>query len=306
MATRILRRAALTVFIAVGVTVIAFFLVRLAPGDPAAQMLPPTAKPEQIAAMRERMGLDEPLAYQFWLYVKGLLHGDLGYSYTFRMDNTQLIFPRLGKTAIITGLGVALALLVALPLGMVAGVRRGSASDFFALGFALLGQAMSPVWLCMLLIMIFSVWLKWLPPEGYGSPAHLVMPSICVGFAFASLVTRMMRAGMIDVLGQEYITAARARGIGRTRIYGRYAFKNALLPIITVSGSQLGILLAGSVVIEQIFSYPGLGQLTVAAISGRDFQLVQSILLVIALLMLATNLLVDVLYTFVDKRVEFN
>jgi ABC-type dipeptide/oligopeptide/nickel transport system permease component len=158
----------------------------------------------------------------------------------------------------------------------------------------------------MLLILVFSVWLKWLPPQGYGTFSHLIMPSICVGFAFASLVTRMMRAGMIDVLGQEYITAARARGIGRARIYGRYALKNALLPIITVSGAQLGVLLAGSVVIEQIFSYPGLGQLTVAAIAARDFQLVQSILVVIALLMLVCNLLVDVLYTFVDKRVEFN
>jgi ABC-type dipeptide/oligopeptide/nickel transport system permease component len=303
---RILRRAAMTLFIVFGVTIIAFLLVRLAPGDPAAVLLPPTATEEDIAAQRKLMGLDEPLPYQYWLYLGNLLHGDFGYSYAFRMDNSALIFPRLLNTAVITVLGVGGALLVSIPLGMVAGLKRGSLADVFALGFALLGQALSPVWLCLALVLVFSVGLKWLPAFGIGSPLHLVMPSICIGFSFASLVTRMVRAGMIEVLGQEYITAARARGISRRKIIGAYAVKNVLLPIITVSGAQLGVLLAGSVVIEQIFAYPGLGQLTVVAISTRDFQLVQSILVVIAVVMLLANLLVDILYTVVDKRVEFN
>ena len=303
---RILRRLFLTVFIIFGVTIIAFVLVRLTPGDPARQMLPPTATEEQILTMRQRMGLDKPYIVQYGIYVGNLLKGDLGYSFRYKMKVSELMFPRLWKTAQITILGVILALLVSIPLGMIAGIKRGSAIDTAAMGFALFGQAMSPVWFCLFMILIFSVWLGWLPTEGTGTAAHLVMPSICVGFSFCSLITRMLRSGMINVLSEDYITATRARGISKFQIYTKYALKNALLPIITVSGIQIGVLLSGSMVIEQIFSWPGLGQLTVVAISSRDFQLVQSILLVVALIMVICNLVVDVLYTFVDKRISFN
>jgi len=303
---RILRRLFLTVFVIFGVTIIAFVLVRLTPGDPARQMLPPTATEEQILTMRQRMGLDKPYIVQYGIYVGNLLKGDLGYSFRYKMKVSELMFPRLWKTAQITILGVILALLVSIPLGMIAGIKRGSAIDTAAMGFALFGQAMSPVWFCLFMILIFSVWLGWLPTEGTGTAAHLVMPSICVGFSFCSLITRMLRSGMINVLSEDYITATRARGISKFQIYTKYALKNALLPIITVSGIQIGVLLSGSMVIEQIFSWPGLGQLTVVAISSRDFQLVQSILLVVALIMVICNLVVDVLYTFVDKRISFN
>jgi len=296
----------LTFIIILGVTIIAFVLVRLTPGDPARQMLPATATEEQVLAMRQRMGLDKPLFIQYGMYISNILRGDLGYSFKYKMNVSELIFPRLWKTAQITVLGVLLALIVSIPLGMVAGIKRGSMLDTAAMGFALFGQAMSPVWFCLFMILIFSVWLGWLPTEGTGSTAHLVMPSICVGFAFCSLITRMLRSGMINVLGEDYITATRARGISNFQIYTRYALKNALLPIITVSGIQIGILLSGSMVIEQIFSWPGLGQLTVVAISSRDFQLIQSILLIVALIMVVCNLIVDVLYTFVDKRISFN
>jgi ABC-type dipeptide/oligopeptide/nickel transport system permease component len=299
--TRIARRAILTLTTLVGVTLISFFLIRIAPGDPARQVLPPTATAEDVERMRQTLGLNEPLWNQYWIYVSGLLRGDLGQSFLFGMDNAELIFPRLLNTVIITLLGVAIGLIVAIPLGMAAGTRRGSALDTTAVGFALLGQAMSPVWLCLLLVLIFSVWLKWLPPSGVGSFAHLILPSVCIGFTYASMVTRMTRSGMIDVLTQDYIVAARARGISRVRIYGLYALKNALLPVITVSGLQLGILIGGSVVIEQIFAYPGIGLLSIQAISSRDFQLVQSIIVVAALVMMLTSLIVDILYTFVDK-----
>jgi ABC-type dipeptide/oligopeptide/nickel transport system permease component len=269
-------------------------------------MLPPTATEEQMLTMRQRMGLDKPYIVQYGIYVGNLLKGDLGYSFRYKMKVSELIFPRLWKTAQITILGVILALLVSIPLGMIAGIKRGSAIDTAAMGFALFGQAMSPVWFCLFMILIFSVWLGWLPTEGTGTAAHLVMPSICVGFSFCSLITRMLRSGMINVLSEDYITATRARGISKFQIYTKYALKNALLPIITVSGIQIGVLLSGSMVIEQIFSWPGLGQLTVVAISSRDFQLVQSILLVVALIMVICNLVVDVLYTFVDKRISFN
>jgi ABC-type dipeptide/oligopeptide/nickel transport system permease component len=269
-------------------------------------MLPSTATEEQVQEMRARMGLDKPYIVQYWLYLDNILHGDLGYSFRYKMNVSELIFPRLLKTAQITAVGVILALIISIPLGLIAGIKRGSVIDTAAMGFALYGQAMSPVWLCLFMILLFSVWLKWLPTEGTGTIKHMVMPAIVIAFAFCSLVTRMLRTGMINVLNEDYITATRARGIGKFEIYTKYAFKNAMLPIITVSGIQIGILLAGSIVVEQIFSWPGLGQLTFTAISSRDFQLVQSILLVVALIMVACNLVVDVLYTFVDKRIQFN
>lgn len=302
----ILRRILLMLVIIFGVSIIAFTLVRLTPGDPAKQMLPSTATAEQVQQMRERMGLDQPFYVQYGMYIGNIMKGDLGYSFRYKSSCADLIFPRLAKTAQITVIGVVLALLISIPLGVIAGIRKGSILDTAAMGFALLGQAMSPVWLCLFMILLFSVKLGLLPTQGTGTPAHLVMPSVCVGFAFCSLVTRMLRAGMIDVLQEDYITATRARGIGKFEVYTRYALKNAILPIITVSGAQIGILLSGSMIIEQIFSWPGLGQLTVTAISSRDFQLVQSILLIVALIMVICNFIVDILYTLVDKRIKFN
>jgi ABC-type dipeptide/oligopeptide/nickel transport system permease component len=269
-------------------------------------MLSPTATEEEVQAMRVRMGLDKPYIVQYWLYLDNILHGDLGYSFVYKSKVAELIFPRLLKTAEITALGVIIGLIISLPLGVIAGVKRGSFIDTFAMGFALYGQAMSPVWFCLFLILVFSVWLKWLPTQGTGTIKHLVMPSIVIAFAFCSLVTRMLRTEMINVLNEDYITATRARGIDKFKIYTKYAFKNALLPIITISGLQFGILLAGNIIVEQIFSWPGLGQLTINAISNRDFQLVQSILLVVALIMVICNLAVDIVYPFVDKRIKFN
>ncbi|MBS6762820.1 MAG: ABC transporter permease [Clostridium sp.] len=306
MLKKILRRVALTLIVLFGVTIIAFILVRLSPGDPAVQMLPSTATEEQILNMRERMGLNEPYIVQYFIYLGNLLKGDFGFSFHFNMDCGALILARLINTAKITIIGVVIALVISVPLGMIAGIKRGTAVDTAATAFALCGQAMSPVWLCLLMILIFSVGLKWLPTQGIGTWKHMVMPSLCVGFSFCSLVTRMLRSSMIDVLQEEYITATRARGISKFMVYVKYAFKNAILPIVTISGAQLGLLLAGSMVIEQIFNWPGLGQLTVTAISSRDFQLVQSILVVVAIIMVLCNLLVDILYTFIDKRVSFN
>jgi ABC-type dipeptide/oligopeptide/nickel transport system permease component len=300
------RRLAFTLTIIIGVTIIAFFLVRIAPGDPVRELLPVTATEEQVQEMRTHMGLDKPYIVQYGIYINNLLHGDLGYSYRFRMNCAELIFTRLAMTAEITFIGVCLAFLISIPLGVIAGIKKGSIIDVGAMVFALCGQAMSPVWLCLLMILIFSVGLGWLPTQGIGTIKHLIMPSICIGFTFCSLITRMLRAGMINVLQEEYITATRSRGISRFLVYMKYALKNAMLPIVTVSGVQIGRLLCGSMVVEQIFSWPGLGQLTITAISSRDFQLVQSILLVVALIMVICNLIVDILYTFVDKRISFN
>ena len=306
MRNKILRRFLMTLIVLIGVSIIAFALVRLAPGDLARTLLPDTATDEQIEALREKMGMNESYLVQYFKYMAGVLKGDLGYSYRYKMDCNILILYRLKNTAILAAVAVVFALIIAIPLGMIGGIKKGSLADTGAVCFALLGQAMSPVWLCLLLILIFAVKLHWLPSQGMGDFKHIIMPAFCLGFSFASLVTRMLRSQMIEVLQEDYITATRARGISRFKVYTKYAFKNSILPVLTVTGNQLGKILAGSMVIESIFGWPGLGELTITAINSRDFQLVQSILLVCAVIMVLCNLLVDILYTLVDKRISFN
>jgi ABC-type dipeptide/oligopeptide/nickel transport system permease component len=301
----ILKRLVLTVIVMVGVSIIAFVLVRLAPGDPARLMLGNEATDEAVAELHAKLGLDEPWIVQYGTYMNGVFHGDLGRSYYFKKPNIDLIRDRLPNTAALTAYGMILIIGVGLPLGLIAGIKKGSAIDVFSMFLALIGQAMSPVWLCLLLILVFGVGLRMLPTQGMGSFAHIIMPSICIAFGFIALVTRMLRSGMIDVLHEDYITATRARGIGKFKVYTKYAFKNALLPIITVMGNNIGVMMAGSMVIESIFNWPGLGHLTVVAINNRDFALVQSILLISAFIFVMCNLIVDILYTFVDRRITF-
>ena len=295
-----------SLLVLVGVSIIAFVLVRLAPGNPAQLMLGPSATPESLAAMEQRMGLDKPYIVQYLMYMKNVLHGDLGYSYQFSMSCNKLIFGRLPATAELSFWGFLVICIIAFPLGILAGIKKGSFMDALAIFVSLLGQAISPVWLALLMILFFGVKLGWLPTQGHGTFRHVVMPAIVMGLQFCSLATSMLRSGMMDTLQQDYITATRARGIPRRQIYTKYALKNAILPVITVLGNNLGGMMAGSMVVETIFNWPGIGELAIRAINLRDFQLVQSILLVSAAIFVVINLIVDILYTVVDKRIEFN
>lgn len=306
MAKKLLKRVISTIIVLIGVSIMSFFLVRLGGGDPARLCLPDTASEAEVEAQRERMGLDEPYVVQYITYMKGILKGDLGYSYNYKKTVAELIAGRLPYTAKLTVVAMVFSLLISIPLGVVAGVKKGSGIDIFAIFWALLGQSLSPVWLGLLLILVFGVMLRWLPTQGSGGIKYMIMPALCLAFQFSSLATRLMRSGMVDVLQEDYITATRARGISRMKVNTVYAFKNALLPVITVIGAQVGSMLCGSMVIESIFGWPGLGQLTITAIKARDFQLVQSSLLVSAFIFVACNLAVDILYTFIDKRVSFN
>ena len=303
---KIIRRALATVVVLIGVSIIAFLLVRLAPGDPAKLMLPDTATEETIQAMREKMGTDKPLFIQYLTYMKNVLKGDLGTSYHYNRSCSQLIFSRLPSTAKLAGFGMLLSLCFSIPLGMIAGIKKGSFIDTLSMFFAMIGQSMSHVWLGLMLILIFAVNLKWLPSMGTGTFKHMIMPAIVIGFQFSALATRMVRFGMIDVLQEDYITATRAKGISKFKVYTKYAFKNALLPVVTVVGSQVGAMMSGSMVIETVFSWPGIGSLTTQAIYNRDYQLIQSILLISATIFVVCNLLVDILYTFIDPRISFN
>lgn len=302
----ILKRLAYTVFVIIGVTIITFFLLKLAPGNPARLMLPETATEEQVHDMEIRLGLDKPLPEQYLMYINKVVHGDLGVSMFYLKPNAQLIAERFPATAKLAFSAIAFSLILAIPLGIIAGVKRGTAADFFAMLFALFGQSMSAVWLGILLILVFAVKLRWVPAMGYGSWINLILPCITLGTALASLVTRMVRSGMIDILQEDYITATYARGISPAKVIFKYAFRNAMLPVVTIVGIEVGMFLGGAVVIEKIFGWPGLGSLTIQAIGLRDFPLVQSILLIISIIFVLVNLLVDIIYTFVDPRMKLD
>ena len=305
MRNNLLKRLGLTVFVLIGVTIIAFGLMRLGGGDPALLMAGGTATQEEVQDYRVRMGLDQSYLVQYLTYMNGILHGDLGFSWSYHAKVGQVLAARLVQTLNLTLFGFFIASVFSMTLGIIAGIRHGSSIDFVAIFFAIIGQSMSIVWLGFVLILIFGVQLRWLPTQGLGGLKHMIMPGICLGFGYAAVQTRLMRSGMVDVLREDYVVATRARGISKSKTYLVYALRNALLPIITNMGNNFGHLLAGVVVVETIFNWPGVGQLLVQAINMRDYQLVQSALLVTSIALVLCNLLADILYTVVDPRISF-
>jgi peptide/nickel transport system permease protein len=251
------------------------------------------------------MGLDKPLYIQYFNYMAGVVKGDLGTSIFYKMPNTTLILQRLPATGFLTLMAAIIALLISIPLGIIAGVKNGTAVDFTAMVFALLGQSISGVWLGLVFILFFAVRLGWLPAMGYGTFGHVLMPATSLAMQMAALVTRMLRSSMVDVLQEDYITATYAKGVPGHTIITKYALRNAIMPVITIVGLQIGVFIGGAMVTEQIFGWPGIGSLTVQAIGLRDFSLVQSILLVTSALFVLINLLVDIIYTLVDPRLDF-
>lgn len=301
-----LKRILSAIVVLFGVSIVAFGLMRLAPGNPAALMLPDNATAEQIAAVEAKMGIDKPLIQQFLIYIGNVAKGDLGTSIFFNRPCSELIFSHLPATGLLTLAAVIISILVSFPMGIISGIKKGSVVDFVSMAFALLGMSMSQVWLGLLFILVFGVSLGVLPTQGYGSFKNLILPALTLGLPLAALVTRMLRSGMYEVLQEDYITATKARGIGNFKVYTKYALKNALLPTITIIGMQTGQLLAGAIIVEQIFGWPGLGSLTVKAINMRDFPLIQSILLVTAALFVIINIIVDIIYVVVDPRMSLD
>lgn len=299
----IIKRLGQTLLVLFFVSVVAFMLVRIAPGNPARMMLPDDATNEQVEAMEIKLGLDKPLIVQYGKYMVGVLQGDLGMSTTYRTSVSSILANRLPSTARLTLYTMVLCLAIGIPMGIIAGARQGTAVDFFSMLFALLGQSMSPVWLAVLLIFVFSVKLGWFPAMGGATFISMVLPAITLGYPPAAQVTRMGRSGMIDVLREDYITATLAKGIPRRTVYTKYAFKNALIPIVTIVGLQIGGFLAGAVIVETVFSLPGIGQLTFQSVGNRDYAMVQSILLIIATLFALINLTVDVINSLIDPRI---
>lgn len=306
MLKKILKRLIQTVIVLLGVSVLAFALVRLGGGDPARILLPDDATDAQVELLREEMGLNRPLIEQYFSYIGGVLRGDLGFSYAYNVEVSTLIMDRLPRTLLLSLFGLAIGLVVAVPLGIVAGMNKGKAIDVFAEFLAIVGQSMSTVWLALLLVIIFCVKLNLLPTTGSDSFSAWILPGICMSFSFMANCTRMLRSGMVEVLEEDFITATRARGVSTLQVNAKYALRNALMPVVTMIGSSIGKLVAGSIVIENIFGFPGVGQLVTMAINSRDYQLVQSLMLVCSAVLVCSNLLADIVYTLIDPRVSFN
>jgi peptide/nickel transport system permease protein len=289
--------------VAVGVSLVVFGLVHLS-GDPVLLMVSSDAPPDVVATTRHALGFDRPLHLQFTDYVTRAARGDLGLSLRSSLPVAALIRDRLPATVELTVAALLIAVAIAIPAGIVSAVKRGSALDRLAMVGAVAGQAVPIFWLALLLIAFFGVYLRWLPVFGRGSLAHLVLPAVSLSTVILGRLARLVRSSMLEVLGQDYVRTARAKGVGEVRVLAGHALKNAAIPIVTLLGLQFAQLLGGAVVTETIFAWPGIGRLVVEAIFNRDFPVVQGVVLVVSLIFVAVNLLVDLAYVALDPRIR--
>ena len=279
-----------------------FVLMRVAPGDPARLMLPENATEEEVADMRAFLGLDKPIPQQFIAYIIGILHGDFGTSMVYNRPVMDVILVRIPNTLKLSVGTILFAILIAVPLGIYAAVKRGRIIEFICMAFALIGQSMSAMWLGVLLIFTFSVNLGWLPALGTGGLVYMILPVITLGYPMAAGLTRIARSEMVDTLSEDYITATYARGVGKMEVYLKYGLKNAMIPVITMLGLTLGLSLGGTVIAENMFGWTGLGSLMNQSINARDYPMVQGQLFIIAAVFAVINLAVDIILSFVNPR----
>ncbi|KAA0698003.1 ABC transporter permease [Neorhizobium sp. P12A] len=305
------RLGGMVIVLALVVTVV-FVIVRVTPGDPAAVMLGSDATPADIAQLRAKMGLDAPLIVQYGQFVLGILRGDLGQSIFLNQPVTQALASRAEPTFFLTLFSILIAVAIALPVGILSAVKRGTLFDQVVVTLTMVAASVPSFWLGLMLIQIFAVGQGWFPASGYGGPEtpflerldHLVLPAVALGIVNSALITRFTRAAMLDVLGDDYVRTARAKGAGEGRVILKHALKNALIPIITVIGLSVAMLVAGAVVTETVFGLPGVGNLVVSAVLRRDYPVIQGALLVIAAIYVLINFVVDMLYILVDPRVR--
>ena len=299
-----MRRLLWTLPILLGVLTVVFFLIHLIPGDPVELMLGEYARPADRQQLREQLGLHRPLGWQYLEYMGRTLAGDLGDSLQNRRPVAALIGERLPATVELMLGAMLVALLTALPLGIVAALHHGRWLDRLTSLFAVLGVATPNFWLGPLLVLVFAIRLDWLPVSERGGLEHLVLPALTLGTALAGLLSRMTRTSLVEVLGEDYIRSARAKGLSRSRVVWVHALRNALIPVITVAGLQIGVMLSGAIITENIFDWPGIGSLLLEGIYQRDYPLVQGCVLVIATSYVAINLATDLLYGWVDPRIR--
>jgi peptide/nickel transport system permease protein len=299
----VFRKVFHTAFVAFGVVTLVFAALRLS-GDPAATMLPGDASVDELGALRRQLGLDRPLWLQYVQFLGGALSGDFGTSFRHQQPALPLVLERLPATLELAGAALLLAVALALPLGILAAVYRGRVVDVAAMAFAVVGQATPYFWMGIMLILIVSVELGWLPTSGRGGLERLILPAITLGTHFAASLARLTRTSMLEVLGQQFVTTARAKGLSEWSVVLAHTLKNAAVPVITLIGLQFGTLLGGAVVTETIFAWPGVGRLAVQSVFVRDYPVVQAGVFVLALTFVAINLLVDLLYGVLDPRIR--
>ena len=298
------RRLVIVIPTIVGAVTLVFFFLHLIPGDPVEVMLGETAQQADKERLREELGLNLPLYEQYGRFMAGVAQGDLGDSYFYRRPVTQVIADRVPATVELALAAFLVAGLIAIPLGIVAALREGTTVDNVSVLFSLLGVSMPNFWLGPLLIILFSITLGWFPVSGRGDVGSLVLPAITLGTALAAVLSRMTRASLLERLGEDYLTVARAKGLPEWKVILKHALRNALIPIITIMGLQFGALLSGAIITENVFSWPGIGTLLINAISARDYPLVQGCVLFITLSYVLVNLLTDLLYGWVDPRIR--
>jgi peptide/nickel transport system permease protein len=302
----LVRRLALTLPVLLGVATLVFALIHLIPGDPAQAMLGETASEQDVQALRQRLGLDRPLVEQYGSFLAGVARGDLGTSLRTNEPVASAIIDRLPATLELAAAAMLVAIGVAIPLGIIAAVNRGTFVDHLATTLALSGISIPNFWLGPLLAILFAVELGWLPVSGRGTLAHLVLPAISLGAALAAILARMTRASLLEELREPYVQAALARGASRVRAVLRHGFRNSLIPIVTIVGLQFGAVLTGAVITETIFAWPGVGRLLIQSIGFRDYPLVQGCILFIATTYVAMNLVTDLVYGVLDPRIRYD
>ncbi len=290
--------------VVLGVTCLVFLLIHLVPGDPVDVMLGESAHPTDRAALRISLGLDQPLAVQLYQYLERLVHLDLGTSLHTRRPVAGILAERLPATLELALAALVLALVIALPLGVMAAINRNRPWDTGAMSFSLLGVSIPNFWLGPMLILVFSLWLGWTPVSGREGAGSLVLPAVTLGTALAAVLARMVRSSLLEVLGEDFVRTARAKGLSEGVVIWRHALGNAWLPVITLLGLQLGALLGGAVITETVFSWPGIGSLLVESIQKRDYPVVQGCVLLISLAYVLVNTLTDLVYAWIDPRIR--
>jgi peptide/nickel transport system permease protein len=305
MTAYVLRRLLQMIPVIFGITLIVFVLVRVS-GDPVVLLLPEEATREQITQLREALGLDRSLPEQYLIYMRDLIRGDFGTSLRYSNQAAlPIVLERLPATLQLTLAALLVAVVVSFPAGIIAATNRNRWPDAGATGFAVLGEAMPNFWLGIMLILVFGVQLGWLPVSGRGGIESLVLPAVTLGTALAALLTRLMRSSLLEVLNQDYVRTATAKGLRRRMVLIKHAVRNAMLAYVTVLGLQVASLMAGAVVTEQVFAWPGIGLLAIQAINSRDMAIIQAVVVVAALIVMVANLLVDVLYALIDPRITY-
>jgi peptide/nickel transport system permease protein len=303
MVAFIVRRLLTAIVVVVGVSCVVFFLTFLS-GDPAILMLPANANAEEIRAFRQQMGYDDPIIVQYARYLERAIRGDFGTSIIHRQAALPLILERLPATLELTVVSMAIAIALAVPLGIVSAVNRGRFLDFGGMFVALVGQSVPSFWLAIMMIYLFAVTFRLLPTSGRGDASNLVMPAVAIAIGLMALLTRLVRSAMLEVLSEDYVRTARAKGLRELLVITRHALRNALIPLVTVVGLQFGYILGTAVVVETVFTWPGVGLFTIQAITNRDYPVVQASVFVLATAIVLINLVVDLSYGLLDPRMR--